>query len=95
MPRLLGDLGGRGDVALIGVGVLALAADMEAERGRVAHLVDEADDLGGAVLHDAELDAEIVGLQRLAGLEAGGDLDVARRRDDRRELVELLRDGRW
>ncbi len=38
----LGDLGRGGDVALIGIGVLALAADVEAERGREAHLVDEA-----------------------------------------------------
>ena len=77
-------------MAFVGVGVLALAADMEAQRGCVAHLVDEADDLGGTVLHDTELDAEIVGFERLAGLEAGGDLDVAARRDDGGELVELL-----
>src|SRR5437868_11241831 len=35
---LFGNLGGCRDVALIGVGVFALAADVEAERGRKAHL---------------------------------------------------------
>src|SRR5690606_30795892 len=36
---LLDDAGGSGDVALVGVSVFALAADVEAQAGGIAHLV--------------------------------------------------------
>lgn len=87
---LFGDLGGGGDVALIGISIFALRADVEAEAGCVAHLIDEADDFGRAILHDPELDAEIIGLEGLAGLETRGDLDIAARRNHGGQLVELL-----
>ena len=84
------DARGSRNVALIGIGVLALAADVEAQAWGVSHFVDGGDDFGRALFHHAELDAEVIGLERLAGLEAGGDFDIARGGHHRGQLVELL-----
>src|SRR5690606_15220953 len=53
---LFNDTCGSGDVALIGISVLALRAHMEAEARRIAHLLDSRDNFGSALFHDAELD---------------------------------------